>query len=116
MWQIDTPWFDVAFVSVTFAIGNILFGRFEEHRSRWRRIIKLAVTLTLVVTLATTVGRVWAYGWMAPLLLIVIWVHAVWLPRNGVNGWTAEPRDRYHALMARATLRDIFRTRPSQVP
>lgn len=26
-------------------------------------------------------------------------VHAWWLPRNGVNGWTAEPRDRYHALI-----------------
>ena len=22
-----------------------------------------------------------------------------WLPRRGVNGWTAEPRDRYYALL-----------------
>jgi hypothetical protein len=28
----------------------------------------------------------------------VIYVHAIWLPRNGVNGLTAEPRDKYYAL------------------
>jgi hypothetical protein len=28
----------------------------------------------------------------------VVFVHAWWLPRKGVNGWTAEPRERYYAL------------------
>lgn len=111
MWNIDTPWFDVAVIGVTFAIGNILFGRFEEHRSRWRRVLKLAVTLALVLTLSLTVGRAWAYGWMVPLLGFVIYIHGVWLPRNGVNGWTAEPRDRYLELVRRATLREVFRSR-----
>lgn len=35
------------------------------------------------------------------LLLVVAVVHAWWLPRHGVNGWTAEPRDRDHALRGR---------------
>lgn len=109
MWAIDTPWFDVAVIGVSFAVGNILFGRFEEHRPRWRRIIKLALVLALTSGLSQTVGRAWAYGWMAPLLLLVLWIHGVWLPRNGVNGWTAEPRDRYLALVSRASLRDVFR-------
>lgn len=30
--------------------------------------------------------------------LPVIYVHGVWLPRHGVNGWTAEPREKYYAL------------------
>ena len=109
MWTIDTPWFDVAVICLAFAIGNILFGRFEEHRSRWRRIVKLALTLAITLGLGQTVGRAWAYGWMVPLLLFVLWVHGVWLPRNGVNGWTAEPRDRYLELVRRASIRDVFR-------
>jgi hypothetical protein len=109
MWNTDTPWFDVAVISLSFAIGNILFGRFEEHRSRWRRVFKLALVLAITLGLAQTVARAWAYGWMVPVLLLVVWIHGVWLPRNGVNGWTAEPRDRYLELLSRATIRDVFR-------
>jgi hypothetical protein len=29
----------------------------------------------------------------------VIVIHAWWLPQRGVNGWTAEPRERYYALL-----------------
>ena len=25
-------------------------------------------------------------------------VHAWWLPRHGINGWTAEPKEKYYAL------------------
>lgn len=109
MWNIDTPWFDVAVVGTAVAIGNILFGHFEAHRPPWRRVLKLALTLGITVALARTVGRVWAYAWMAPLLLLVGWVHLVWLPRHGINGLTGEPRDRYLALVRKATLRDLFR-------
>lgn len=110
MWSLDTPWFDAALVGTGFAIGNILFGRFEEHRSRWRRVIKLTVVLAITLTLSATVGRAWAYGWMLLPAGLAVWIHAVWLPRHGVNGWTAEPRDRYLALVRQAKLRDVFRT------
>ena len=30
--------------------------------------------------------------------LPVIYIHGVWLPRHGVNGWTGEPREKYYAL------------------
>jgi hypothetical protein len=33
------------------------------------------------------------------IVLGVLVVHGWWLPRKGVNGWTAEPRDRYYALL-----------------
>ncbi len=109
MWNTDTRWFDVAVIALTFAVGNIFFGRFEAHRSRWRRVFKLGITLAMTLGLAQTVGRAWAYGWMVPFLPLTVWIHAVWLPRNGVSGWTAEPRDRYLELVKRATLRDVFR-------
>ncbi len=108
MWNLDTRWFDVALVGIFFAIGNILFGRFEEHRPRWRRLLKLALVLAITLTLASTVGRAWAYGWMLLPLSLAAWVHLVWLPRHGVNGFTAEPREKYLALVKEARLRDVF--------
>ncbi len=109
MWSIDTPWFDVALVSAGFAIGTILFGRFVEYQPRGRRVLKLVLVSGITVLLAQTAGRAWAYGWMVLPAVLALWVHAVWLPRHGVNGWTAEPRDRYLDLVRRARFRDVFR-------
>lgn len=101
MWRTDNLWFDVAMVMTIFAVGSILFGRFEEHRPRWRRLLKVAVVLTVVVGLSATAGRIWAYGVLVPPLLGAVWVHLSWLPSHGINGWTAEPRDKYLELLAR---------------
>ena len=30
--------------------------------------------------------------------LAVVYVHAVWLPSKGINGWTGEPKDKYYEL------------------
>lgn len=99
MWRTDTLWMDVAVVMSIFAVGSILFGRFEEHKSRGRRLLKVALVLALTLTLSATVGRAWAYGVLVLPLLAAAWVHLVWLPRHGINGWTAEPRERYLELM-----------------
>ena len=99
MWRTDTLWLDVAVVMGIFAVGNVLFGRFEEHRPRSRRLLKQVVVLAVTLALSATVGRVWAYAVLALPLLLAAWVHMVWLPRHGVSGWTAEPRERYLALM-----------------
>jgi len=32
-------------------------------------------------------------SFIAPLI-IPLW----WLPKHGINGWTGEPKDKYHAL------------------
>lgn len=101
MWSIDTRWFDVALVMAIFAVGNVLFGRFEEHKPRGRRLVKVELVLVTTLTLADLGGRAWAYGVLAVPLVGAAWVHLVWLPRHGVNGWTAEPRDRYLALVTR---------------
>ena len=100
MWRTDTLWFDVAIVMIIFAAGSILFGRFEEHKPRWRRLFKVAIVLAVTLTLSATLGRVWAYGVLALPLLGAAWVHLYWLPKNGINGWTAEPRDKYLQLVA----------------
>ncbi len=94
MWAIDTVWFDVAMVGTGMAVGNILFGRFEEHRPRARRLLKLALIMAITLVLARTVGRAWAYGWMLLPAALAVWVHAVWLPRPGgerMDGGAARP-------------------------
>jgi hypothetical protein len=101
MWATDTYWLDVAVVMSIFAVGNVLFGRFEEHKPRHLRLLKQVVFVTITLLLSATVGRVWAYGFLGAFLLAAVYVHGVWLPRHGVNGWTAEPRDRYLELVTK---------------
>ena len=48
MWDTNSLWFDVAIVMGVFALGNILFGHFEEHKPKWRRILKVVIVLTLI--------------------------------------------------------------------
>ncbi len=99
MWRTDTYWFDVAIMALLFALGNILFGHFEAHRSPWRRVVKMAIGLPLFVGLSVVAGRGWMYALMGATLVALVVVHGWWLPKHGVNGWTAEPRERYFALL-----------------
>ncbi len=45
MWSTQTLWFDVAMVMSVFAVGAVCLGRFEEHKPRGRRLLKLAIVL-----------------------------------------------------------------------
>jgi hypothetical protein len=101
MWTTNTLWFDTAVVLGIFAVGNILFGHFEEHKPKWRRLLKVAVVLIVVLSLSATVGRVWVFGVLALPLLVAAYVHLHWLPSHGINGWTGEPRERYMELVTR---------------
>ena len=101
MWSTDTLWFDTAIVCAFFAVGNICFGRFSEHQPRWRRVAKLVATLGFVLVLSSIGHRAWAYGILSLFVPFLVYVHGIWLPRHGVNGWTAEPRDTYLALVTR---------------
>jgi hypothetical protein len=109
MWQTDTLWFDVAVVMTIFAIGSILFGRFEEHKPRGRRLLKTVIVLVVTLAVSATVGRVWAYGLLGVPLLAAAWVHLYWLPKHGINGWTAEPREKYLELVRARRRRGVTR-------
>jgi len=102
MWSTDTIWFDAALVFGIFAVGNIVFGHFESHKPAWKRLLKLLGFLVLTVSLSAAGGRIWAMGLLGVLLLGAAYVHLVWLPRHGVNGWTGEPRQRYYELIGYA--------------
>ncbi len=71
MWRIDTLWFDLAIVMTIFVVGSILFGHFEEHKPKWRRLLKA----------------------------LIAYIHLRWLPNHGINGWTGEPKAKYYELI-----------------
>ena len=99
MWNTHTVWFDVAVVMAIFAVGNIVFGHFEAHKPKVRRVLKVVI-VTGVIALLSSVGLRWvAYTFVGVMGLIAVYVHGFWLPRHGVNGITGEPRDKYYELI-----------------
>ncbi|MCC5929282.1 MAG: hypothetical protein JJU28_08565 [Cyclobacteriaceae bacterium] len=88
--------FEIAMVSFVFALGNILLGHFEEKTPKWNRAGKFLATLVIVCLISVFFGRMAAMILLAISLIPVAVLHLWWLPKNGINGWTAEPRDRYY--------------------
>lgn len=91
-------WIDVAVMAAMFAIGNILFGHFEERTPKWRRILKFFIITSVVALISSTAGRVWSVALIGTMLAMVVVIHAWWLPKHGINGLTAEPKEKYYAL------------------
>ena len=99
MWNIDTPWFDLAMVMSIFAFGNALFGRFEEHKPRGRRVLKIALVSAIFVAVAASAGRAWAYALLSSPTA-----------RRGVGAPRVAPQARHQRLDG-GTARQIFGAR-----
>jgi hypothetical protein len=97
-WRTDTLWLEVAIVCGLTAFGSIFFGHFEEGTWKWRRVLKLAMTNIITVSLSALFGRFWAFGFLGFMLAAVLVIHLWWLPKHGINGWTGEPKEKYYAL------------------
>ncbi|MGH8430144.1 MAG: hypothetical protein ACREUF_07045 [Solimonas sp.] len=82
-------------------IANIVFNNFEKHLPVWRRCAKFAVLVSALAVIGALFGRLVFYVALAALTLGQVVLHAWWFPRHGINGLTAEPYDRYLALIAR---------------
>ena len=91
-------WMEVAVVASIFAVGNIVFGHWELGTPKWLRVLKFVVFVGITVGLSAGLGRRWAFGFLGVLGVAVLVVHAWWLPRHGINGWTGEPKEKYYAL------------------
>jgi hypothetical protein len=101
MWSLETRWFDVAVVMSIFAFGSILFGLFEQHKPRGRRVLKVIIVSGVFLLVAETAGRAAAYALLAIPLVVAAYAHLIWLPKHGINGWTGEPRDKYLELVTK---------------
>jgi hypothetical protein len=80
------------------ALGNIVFWRFDPRQPLWRRLLKAVVALAVTAAVLHYFGWTGILIWFVILLGPLIYIHAIWLPRHGVNGWTAKPREKYHQL------------------
>jgi len=90
--------FDVTIVGVLLAIGSLIFRKFDPRLPLWRRLLKIFFALVITAAISYHFGRTGVIVAFAVAMLPVVYVHGIWLPRHGVNGWTAEPRDKYYAL------------------
>jgi hypothetical protein len=91
-------WFELAVILGIFAVGGILFGHFEEGRPKWQRVLKVFLVSGLMVFISAWAGRAWFFGALGLGFVLVVIIHAWWLPKKGINGWTAEPKDKYYAF------------------
>jgi hypothetical protein len=89
---------EVAVVSTLFAVGNVVFGHFEEGTPKWRRLSKLVLVMALALSISAFFGRTWFWVFLAVMALPPLYIHIWWLPSRGINGWTGEPKEKYYAL------------------
>ena len=90
--------FDITIVAALLTIGNVVFRHFEPRMPLWRRLLKVLVALAMTGIISYYFGRTGVMIAIGIATLPVIYIHGIWLPRHGVNGWTGEPREKYYSL------------------
>ncbi len=107
MWTTESLWFEIAIVSIIFAIGNITMGHFEERTPKLKRVGKYIITMALICGISVLFGRSVAMIFLALTALPILYVHGYYLPKKkGINGWTGEPKSKYYDF--RKWDKDIF--------
>jgi hypothetical protein len=107
MWTIESLWFEVAIVSIIFAVGNMVMGHFEEQTPKLRRLGKYVLMLVLVCTISVLFGRTMSMIFLGMFIIPLLYIHAYYLPKKkGINGWTGEPKTKYYEF--RKWDKDIF--------
>ena len=97
MWTTESLWFEIALVSIIFALGNILMGHFEERTPKIRRVGKYLLTLLVVCVISVFFGRAASMVLLASFIIPVLYIHGYYLPKvKGINGWTGEPKSKYY--------------------
>ena len=107
MWTTESLWFEIAIVSIVYALGNMVMGHFEERTPKIRRVGKYLLTLLLICGISVFWGRTIAMILLASFSIPVLYVHAYYLPKKkGINGWTGEPKSKYYEF--RKWDKDLF--------
>lgn len=97
MWYTESIWFEIAIVSIIFALGNILMGHFEEQTPKIRRVSKYFLILIIVCGISVFFNRTSAMLFLSSFIIPVVYIHGYYLPKKkGINGWTGEPKSKYY--------------------
>jgi hypothetical protein len=89
---------DVGAMAVFLLIGNIVFYHFDPMMSMPRRVAKVLFILAITAVVSYYFGRTGVLVAFAIAFLPIVYIHGIWLPKHGVNGWTGEPKAKYYAL------------------
>jgi len=98
MWNTNSIWFEVSIVSIAILLGHIFLGHFEERTPKLRKLGKFLVSLLVVILLSIYFGRTIALSIFGLMFIPVLYIHSMWLPKKGINGWTGEPKTKYYEL------------------
>ena len=106
MWNADSLWVEVSVISLFLLTGHIFIGHFEERTPKLRKFAKAIASVALMVLLSSLFGRMVAFTVLGLMVIPVLYVHAILLPKRGINGWTGEPKSRYYEF--RGWSKNIF--------
>jgi hypothetical protein len=73
----------------------LMFNNFEKHLPFGRRIIKLFVLTGILTVIGLLFGRYAFWGIITLMTMGQIYLHGWYFPKQGINGLTAEPHDKY---------------------
>jgi hypothetical protein len=90
---------DLGIAAGGYLAGNILFYKFERHVPMRKRLGKFVSLLAALAAIRIVAGRRALAILLGLMAFGVIILHGWWFPKNGVNGLTAEPYERYLALV-----------------
>ena len=74
MWTTESLWFEIAIVSIIYALGNMVMGQFEEQTPKIRRVGKYLLTLLIVCGVSVLFGRPVAMIVLAVFFLPVLYI------------------------------------------
>jgi hypothetical protein len=98
---VNTLWFEIAIITSIFAFGQLFFAAFAEESSKGSRFVKMIAFTGLAPIISAVFGRMWFFAVLGSFLCFFLYIHAWYLPKNGVNGFTGEPKEIYDALRRR---------------
>jgi len=86
-------------ILIVFTVASIayflVFNNFEKHSPLKKRISKLFVVVGVLAVIGILFGRYVYWGFIALMTLGQIYLHGWYFPKQGINGLTAEPYEKY---------------------
>jgi hypothetical protein len=99
------PPISLAEILIVFMIASLAyflaFNNFEKHLPIKRRITKLFVVVGVLAVLGFLFGRYVFWGVITLMTMGQVYLHGWYFPKQGINGLTAEPHDKYLEVIAK---------------
>ncbi|MEN9563068.1 MAG: hypothetical protein RIR73_1312 [Chloroflexota bacterium] len=73
----------------------IVFNNFEKHLPAQRRVTKLFIVVGILAVIGILFSRYAFWGMIALMTCGQVYLHGWYFPKQGINGLTAEPHEKY---------------------